>query len=396
MANLSWLLYKNYYSDFFDWPNLNSKDSAIKSKIQQFFDKKNSAITGYIFEGSTELVNSDFNFVLFTTYPGLLTGSGYNHEIGAIGEVKMGYFMDYTSGLPCLPGSTVKGVIRNAFPKISYNKKEDNYTFDAEEKSVEWKIQEIKTIWISQMLEHLDDTTFLTKEYDLSNFNTALNLKKIYQLIVEIFEGQQITNSDGKEEYKAMSIYSRDIFYDAMPISGNNNNKLFGMDAIAKHSKLTKNPVPINFFTILPEVAFKFNFDLKNGEHLTSQNKMKLFQKILLVNGIGAKANVGYGQLVLKNKNLPTSINFLKLQDSDSFDISILRYLKKGGNFSGKILRVEEGVATILINIQGSVSTIYRKSDKIKGYFVGASDIKIQINADYDLKKLNCKIQVIE
>ncbi|MDP3829957.1 MAG: RAMP superfamily CRISPR-associated protein, partial [Ignavibacteriaceae bacterium] len=58
------------------------------------------------------------HFELTTIYPGLLIGSGYNHEIGnQENELKLGFFFDYTTGLPCIPGSSVKGVLRDACEK---------------------------------------------------------------------------------------------------------------------------------------------------------------------------------------------------------------------------------------------------------------------------------------
>ena len=42
-------------------------------------------------------------------------GVGYQHETGAMGEAKIGFYFDYTTGLPCLSGSSVKGIIRSAF-----------------------------------------------------------------------------------------------------------------------------------------------------------------------------------------------------------------------------------------------------------------------------------------
>jgi len=55
---------------------------------------------------------------LTTVYPGLLIGSGYPHESSVIGELKLGFHFDYTTGLPVIPGSSIKGVLRDAFEKM--------------------------------------------------------------------------------------------------------------------------------------------------------------------------------------------------------------------------------------------------------------------------------------
>lgn len=59
--------------------------------------------------------------------PGLLIGSGLAHGLpGSEEDVKTGLQFDYTSGLPVIPGSSVKGVIRSAFPTIKEDKEQSN------------------------------------------------------------------------------------------------------------------------------------------------------------------------------------------------------------------------------------------------------------------------------
>ena len=57
---------------------------------------------------------------------------------------------------------------------------------------------------------------------------------------------------------------------------------------------------PAWWLKVLPQVDFKFRFNLKNTEingiTISAEDKIKLFRKILLDFGIGAKTNVGYGQ----------------------------------------------------------------------------------------------------
>lgn len=53
---------------------------------------------------------------LQTTYPGLLVGVGYNHQVSNTEAINAGFSFDHTTGLPLLPGSSVKGVLRSAFP----------------------------------------------------------------------------------------------------------------------------------------------------------------------------------------------------------------------------------------------------------------------------------------
>ena len=63
------------------------------------------------------LGNEEHSFELTTTYPGLVLGTGYSHETGTEGEFKLGFYFDWTTGLPVIPGSSVKGILRAAGPR---------------------------------------------------------------------------------------------------------------------------------------------------------------------------------------------------------------------------------------------------------------------------------------
>jgi hypothetical protein len=81
-------------------------------------------------------------------------------------------------------------------------------------------------------------------------------------------------------------------------------------DYITHHEDPLKNPNPVMFLKVLPEVEFVFNFKLNDSkliQALTANNKLNLFKQILLDLGIGAKTNVGYGQF----KYIPPPIEFL-------------------------------------------------------------------------------------
>ena len=114
-----------------------------------------------------------------------------------------------------------------------------------------------------------------------------------------------IFKSDENLEY--LSIYSRDIFYDAYITKPGQAGRIFGNDYITPHKHSTQpeldpftNPTPIQFLKILPGVTFCFQFKLTDsmidGETITVENKKLLLKQILLALGIGAKTNVGYGQ----------------------------------------------------------------------------------------------------
>ncbi|HAL64476.1 MAG TPA: hypothetical protein DCP10_02770, partial [Bacteroidales bacterium] len=107
-ANLGWFYYKHYFeSPDSDDILANRNETIVKSLMnnpKQYFDIPQETVS----------------FCFKTTYPGLLIGSGYTHE--AIFDskneeaFKIGFFFDHTTGMPCIPGHSVKGVLRNAFP----------------------------------------------------------------------------------------------------------------------------------------------------------------------------------------------------------------------------------------------------------------------------------------
>jgi len=219
------------------------------------------------------------SFMLETTYPGLLIGSGYAHEMGVTGELKLGFFFDHTTGMPIVPGSSVKGVLRSVFPSL--------LKVDRNQHPIKRNAGN-RLKYIRELIDNLSfDKTFSEEIKKLKNAD-------IEQLEQEIFEGQR-KNENG--EYKPISIYERDIFFDAIIVKSNNReNKFLASDYITPHgNNPLKNPTPLQFLKILPQVVFRFQFDLKDGV-ISAKAKKAFFQKILEDQGIGAKTNVGYGQ----------------------------------------------------------------------------------------------------
>lgn len=210
------------------------------------------------------------DFELKTTYPGLLCGVGYHHEIKKKEGPKvsdreekresgdfyqLGMYFDHTSGLPVIPGSSIKGALRSAIKNWDFLAGKFFNTLSCEEKkSAEERLQ---------------------KEF-----------------INSVFEG------------KDQSIYERDVFFDAVPIRIEQGGILFGDDYITPHKHPLKNPTPIRFLRVNPGVTYRFRFILKDTKVLvggkeilfSAEQKRDLFKEIILTFGLGAKTNVGYGQ----------------------------------------------------------------------------------------------------
>jgi len=235
---------------------------------------------------------------LVTTYPGLLLGSGYGHEADLFGELKLGFFFDHTTGLPIIPGSSVKGVLRSVFPNCAASGKNERREF------LKWLIlDEINKKIESTIKAGNSDEDKLVKQAKKFDVNIKLD-----DIEYEIFEGSHWDNKVKK--YKtdtAMSV--RDTFYDAYILKSEHmrpdgeRGHFLGNDFITphKHTDRSKahldpfsNPTPIQFLKVLPEVTFIFQFKLHKGI-IDAEQKLLLFKEILLTLGIGAKTNVGYG-----------------------------------------------------------------------------------------------------
>lgn len=175
-------------------------------------------------------------------YPGLVTGTGLVHDSKNIeGGYNLGMHFDYTWGMPVVYGSSVKGVLRQYFE--------------------EFCLEEVEN-------ERKGDVKLLCKA---------------------IFEGE------------GRSIYERDIFFDAVITEGY-NGRILEDDSITPHKdEPLKDPVPITMLKIVPGCKIEFRFRLHNSvineKTYTVDFKKNLFKKILGTVGVGAKTNVGYGQL---------------------------------------------------------------------------------------------------
>jgi CRISPR-associated protein Cmr6 len=236
MSNLGWLFYKGYYrnltNDDYLFMLLSKDEKKRRENEVKTLDDK---IDKNVFKVLNQTVTLDddemlgnTHFKATTTYPGLILGSGNAHELPDVkGQAILGFSFDYTSGLPIIAGSSVKGVIRSAFKHWEY-------------------IAEYTSLTTKEEVESLDE---------------------------EIFD-------------------NGDVFFDAVVTS---NGKILGDDYITPHGDALKNPIPLRFIKVLPNVSFRFDFELKDGV-LTKEEKTILFAEILSDLGIGAKTNVGYGK----------------------------------------------------------------------------------------------------
>lgn len=286
LNNISQLFYKLYFrkicfkDDKDSEQNRNAVDCINKKIVDSEFD---FAEIKYLSERSKSLFNEFIR--LKVMYPGLVTGIGINHEAGITGEMKLGMNFDYTSGMPVIYSSSVKGVLRSAFPER--DKKILENDSDVQKKIAFNKKNDAKRHFIEIYLKKEIMSNGIGKVEDINTYIDCLR--------DNIFEGK---GSDGLN----LSVYKRDIFFDAVIIEANKKHRIIETDAITPHLLgPLKDPIPIVFFKIASGVKLEFRFKLNdcciNGVTFSKESKRKLFEEILKDIGAGAKTNVGYGQM---------------------------------------------------------------------------------------------------
>ena len=277
-----------------DIKNLKKRINTLQEKNKKIIEKRNELLTkgAYSKNEKNEIIDEAFisndisprddRFSLKISYPGLVTGVGIDHEVKIEGEYKLGVHFDWTRGMSVVYGSSVKGVLRNYF--MSY------YEGDADPGDL--------------MMEIFSGVYGRDIEAEKKKYKENWG---------------QVVREPEKRIYKnSSSIYQRDIFFDAVITHTDSKGRILCSDSITPHGDdPLKNPTPLPFMKIAPGCTLEFRFKLhpstiplydQEGNPIIENGKQKmwifevdqkkaLFIKILTNVGIGAKTNVGYGQL---------------------------------------------------------------------------------------------------
>lgn len=297
--NLKHFYYRGYFNGIkLSQPAKKSDErKGNDEKNEKEFRKKNKRLTQTRhvspFAMPTEMHAYGVNEIrLRVQNPGLLPGIGYPHEVGYPGEFKLGFGFDHVTGLPALPGSSVKGVLRSVFPQLKFDLQNPR-TFDKPDAK-----QRQKAKFIFGLLERLGVENLALYKPKVQEFIHALELS--------VFCGWE-TNGfflpDKKIARRPMA--KHDIFMDALPVQFQ-EDQLLGRDALTPHgADPLKNPIPLPFVKVVPGVVFGFCFKLTDSvigdTIITARQKQRLFTEILCTVGAGAKTNVGYGQFEAEN-----------------------------------------------------------------------------------------------
>lgn len=279
-GNAGWLFYQDLYRSFkkhryckmVQWQNKygefvekrvdvteEHQENLFAAKLKTLFFTKFTS--GNQLQKANERITNVFSkqakyksFVLKTLYPGLLLGTGLSHGVKLKSDIKVGFQFDYTTGLPYIPGSSIKGILRSVFPE-----RKAAETYNAP-----------RIAFLKSLLKQLEGKEWTDEEI--------------------ITLGEQLFEDAGNNNH-------RDVFLDALMVEANSEGLFIKKDYITPHRSLFLDPVPIQFLKVLPDVQFRFSFLLNAQTLLSVEKRKELYKDILLFVGIGAKTHVGYGHM---------------------------------------------------------------------------------------------------
>lgn len=198
----------------------------------------------------------------------------------ATGEIGLGLLMDYVTGCPYIPGSSVKGMLRSAFIKCP-----------------EYVLEVLNGILKKKNAGTWDMHDLYALEADCFGRRHPLDHRQ--------------TGNAADVKFLNDAVTGKDTFLDVYPIQPDEHGRLLGLDSITPHRAKDSevhldgliDPVPLTLLRIIPGVEMLFRFELKetvldNGKKLEPDSKLELFKQILMDLGVGAKTNVGYGVLL--------------------------------------------------------------------------------------------------
>ncbi|AEE54540.1 type III-B CRISPR module RAMP protein Cmr6 [Haliscomenobacter hydrossis] len=180
---------------------------------------------------------------------GILSGVGIKHNMGLLNELVMGFTFDFTTGMPFIAGSSLKGALR----------------------------------------AHCERNTPTILQPLLENEQHPFTQKQFVDLL---FEGKDTRNPKAP---RWLSTYEQCHFIGAAPAV----DVLLGTDIITPHQHPLKKPTPLPFLKMQAGGHFQFYFYL--SAHVTSffpaDQLLDCFAQMLTRYGLGAKTNYDFGRI---------------------------------------------------------------------------------------------------
>jgi CRISPR-associated protein Cmr6 len=289
--NVGWLYYKDYYKEnlthktFFD-------DDAKKTRQKSFFEAKNEKLLNTKSKSIQLNVKPSNTLAFKTGLRGLLVGTGITHRTDNIGEFKLGLQFDYTSGMPYLPGSGIKGLLRACFLGTK------------EHLGKEYRQERMELM--SQIFNKKDNGEELKERLEAflkeKNIQEKLENDTYFERFLIYLENLIFEGTIGENP---IPMSKRSIFFDAFP--SKDNQKLLSKDIITPHKNPLENPVPLPFMTIAPDVFFDFSFQLHDSKLMLATEQEEIFRILIETFGVGAKRRKGYGAMIYQPKTTSTN-----------------------------------------------------------------------------------------
>jgi CRISPR-associated protein Cmr6 len=220
-------------------------------------------------------------------YPGLLVGLGYDHpnwreeeqnsqsdqRRASAEDFTMGFTFDHTTGMPYIPGSSVKGKLRSVFPRRAEDEQR----------------RKLVSALLNEVLKEPVDLDF----QDIREVETAVFGPWVCEERTEKLKGQDVF-LDGYVSKKPVENINR----------SNCPRPLLAVDFITPHGAWYKDPVPLRMVRIRPETQITLQFLMRDNPRaeelgLDQARRVEFYGEIVKLLGLGAKTNVGYGQLEL-------------------------------------------------------------------------------------------------
>ena len=139
-GNIGWKYNKAYFYNLQGNPSYgNLLKEQNDELLETIYDGSSLKLLSEVWKNVIAKDKNIFQVELITSYPGLITGIGVNHQTTLkwidqtvekpvqISEFKLGVTFDHTTGIPIIPGSSIKGVLRSFFPVMNQNKFCDCY-----------------------------------------------------------------------------------------------------------------------------------------------------------------------------------------------------------------------------------------------------------------------------
>lgn len=278
--NIGWLYYKSYFEKLEGNTN---NGMMLKKQNQELKEIEFDSLAGKQLADERKTLcsmplSSYYQFSLSTYYPGLITGIGMNHQTTLewkdgtqkIPELKLGMAFDHATGLPIIPGASLKGLLRNSFPisnqqgfcdsyeeKVEYIASIIQRIVNLEEGSANSKsiIHSAfqKKLWEDYKKQKEIPIDFSKEYYSKQSNNSIIEQKEA--LLWELFDNDEITEDQYEEQIASLpiTIVEEEIsqFYES------NREKRKKKEELLKKSTKEFNEKIYNLFLETPASVFE-------------------------------------------------------------------------------------------------------------------------------------------